>query len=359
MGQGKGNIGKSPRDKIGIATGVHQPVSSGGDQAAQKQSNLRTSDARMSTSKEGGNGKKSSVNDRDTGMPKARSTSFGSRFSSLNELEEVDDMDMEAMNVEDMQGASEGTNVEVNKTPTRKGGVKGSRSTYRETKDDYDAMDLEGTHEEDQQVNLEGLEAEMELGNIARSNENGDQGEKANIDEEEVIVAVSHARLAEGLNSRFGLDVAIANEGKTASQRLTKTRMMKDITNKLDPKPTKLKPNWSGPRGASGLASREVGSANQWTTYKVDPKLGCVGPLNKTKPSTKGGPMNSRPPDPSRGNHPEASRQGVDKTGSGCIGDRERQNGEKEDEERREMEETEKMETLGCVAGSASTNSDL
>lgn len=110
----------------------------------------------------------------------------------------------------------------------------------------------------------------MEPRDTSNSNKSGDQFEQANGEEEAVRLAVSHERLAKGLQSRPGLELDCANEGKTASQSLTKHRTLKEITNKLDSRPAKLKPAWSGPRIGSGPTNREVGVVNQWVTYKVD-----------------------------------------------------------------------------------------
>lgn len=47
------------------------------------------------------------------------------------------------------------------------------------------------------------------------------------------------------------------------NQRLIMEKALKDITNKLESRPVKMKPNWGGLKNGSGLVISEVGRANK------------------------------------------------------------------------------------------------
>lgn len=84
--------------------------------------------------------------ERGKGEPKSRSGTFGSRFASLNDETEVDEMETEGVNVDGIQGRSEETNAKGNKIPTSKGDVNGSRFAYQVIDEDCDEMDMERSH---------------------------------------------------------------------------------------------------------------------------------------------------------------------------------------------------------------------
>lgn len=130
---------------------------------------------------------------------------------------EVVEIDMEGLNVNSMQGRSEDANEKGNKIPTSKGDVKGSRFAHQVIDDDYEEMDMEGSHMVENQADIEGSKADTEPRVMASSNGSRDQFEQAYEDEEVVRLAVSHTSLAKGLESRPGLELGMANVGKTAS----------------------------------------------------------------------------------------------------------------------------------------------
>lgn len=77
---------------------------------------------------------------------------------------------------------------------------------------------MEGSHEAERQADIKESESRF----TASSHRRVDQCVQVNDDKEVVRLAVSHAKLAEVLESVPGLELDMANEGKRASQRLTK-----------------------------------------------------------------------------------------------------------------------------------------
>lgn len=83
-------------------------------------------------------------------------------------------------------------------------------------------------------------------------------------------------------------------------QRLFNQRALKEVTNKLDPKPIKPKPSWAGPKGVSGATSRKMGSTSKWEFKRGSLVSGEPGTRDNNGISDKGGSLPCRPPDPAK-----------------------------------------------------------
>lgn len=120
--------------------------------------------------------------------------------------------------------------------------------------------------------------------------------------EEDTVVVVSHLSIAEGMDTLVGKEV---NKNKVSASMMAKqwlfnSRALKEVTNKLEPKPIKLKPVWAGPKGVSKFSSREVGPINKWDPRKSNNGLGEAGMWDNNELNASGGPLPSRPPDPTQ-----------------------------------------------------------
>lgn len=115
-------------------------------------------------------------------------------------------------------------------------------------------------------------------------------------------MVLSHPCIAEGMDIPAG-KATQSNKtyvSMTAKQRMFNSRALKEVTNKLDPKPMKLKLVWAGLKGANEPSSREVGPASKWETWKSNDGMGEVGLRENVELKTRGGPSTSRPPDPTK-----------------------------------------------------------
>lgn len=147
-----------------------------------------------------------------------------------------------AVNVDGMLGKVRGEIREEVMTPKIRSGATGSRFAQLEVNDIDDEMEMEGAHGVVNEASAEDQEAEMEP--KLPANVDGVKNQAAfEIDEEEdVDLGVSHVNVAEGLKSSSGPDLGAARGSKTIMQRLTKQKVLKEVTNKLVTKPAKLKP---------------------------------------------------------------------------------------------------------------------
>lgn len=67
------------------------------------------------------------------------------------------------------------------------------------------------------------------------------------------------------------------------------------MTNKLEPKPTKLK-LWAGIKSVNGPSTREVGIINKWVSHGPDASPSEVGLRGVKANINNGGPLPYRPP---------------------------------------------------------------
>lgn len=75
----------------------------------------------------------------------------------------------------------------------------------------------------------------------------------------EFIFAVSYPEIGEEMRRTGGTVMASIGGGLKASQRLTKERMLREVTNRHDSKPIKFKLIWAGLRSGGGAISKKVG----------------------------------------------------------------------------------------------------
>lgn len=121
-----------------------------------------------------------------------------------------------------------------------------------------------------------------------------------NMQEDDVVIAVSHPSIVEGMKRPVGPAQGRAGETLTMSQRLMKDKALKDITNKLETRGVSMKPTRSGLRNSNGVVIREVGPTSTWTLGNGKPNSMANG-LNALKKDTvEIGHHSSRPPDPTR-----------------------------------------------------------
>lgn len=114
-------------------------------------------------------------------------------------------------------------------------------------------------------------------------------------------MTASHAEITEGLKAPSGPGLAAARRESLASQRL-KERALKEVTNKLEARPVKLKPSWAGPKG-NGTGVREVGPATGWSK-KGDPiRSSEQGLWAQLEDLLEKGVAAGRPPDPTQIGH--------------------------------------------------------
>lgn len=88
---------------------------------------------------------------------------------------------------------------------------------------------------------------------------------------------------------------------------MMKEKALKDVTNKLEPKPAKLKPIWAGVKSANGMGSKAVGCVNKWVSHGPNASPGDNGLKANFDGMLKGGPLPSRPPDPTLIQQPHKS----------------------------------------------------
>lgn len=155
------------RGNMGNSVEIKKPDKAGGDLTGSKQNSLRRSTARVSLSKDGVQSSSTMEIGRNKGTLGTRSTFRGSRFTRLNDTAEEEDMDVEGVNVD---------------------------------------------------INIGGEEEFNALSGPGSSTKN-DKGQKQF--EEEVVVAVSHPSIGEGL---AGYDLGTCRCSLIASQRLMNSR---------------------------------------------------------------------------------------------------------------------------------------
>lgn len=95
-----------------------------------------------------------------------------------------------------------------------------------------------------------------------------------------------------------------------ASQRL-KEKALKEVTNRLEARPIKLKPDWAGPKG-NGVGIREVGPVMGWTKQGAAAKPSGVGPRAHLDVNLSKGAVPSWPPDPIQINHQKEALEAPD-----------------------------------------------
>lgn len=118
------------------------------------------------------------------------------------------------------------------------GGISGSRFSHLIDVDTGDEMDVEDLHVDD---NNEGKEETVIIAPSGRDTSAAKTTGKTQADED-VVVACSHAGLVEGVKMTNSTGLGAGQGLPTASQRMSKERALKDVTNKLEPKLVKLKP---------------------------------------------------------------------------------------------------------------------
>lgn len=142
----------------------------------------------------------------------------------------------------------------------------------------------------------------------------GAKGKKAEVETlverddgmDEVKLSVSHLDLTANLKPFGGTRLEITSQAtnQLAGPRKSKDKALKEITNKLDVRPIKLKSSRAGSRMASGQQNKESKSLKR--VGKAWMRKYFNGPINihslePIKPNTKlllVGSSNSRPPDP-------------------------------------------------------------
>lgn len=95
--------------------------------------------------------------------------------------------------------------------------------------------------------------------------------------EEDVTVASSHANLIDGIKASNGLGLNSGRGPVSLGQKKLKEKALKDVTNKLDPKPAKLKPGWGVVKPINELGSRKIRSVNEWVTHGPKKSPAAVG----------------------------------------------------------------------------------
>lgn len=68
-----------------------------------------------------------------------------------------------------------------------------------------------------------------------------------------------------------------------------KDKALKDVTNKLEPKPAKLKPSWAGVKSTNRLGSREVGFVNKLVSHGPNESPATDGMKGMIEVTGKGG----------------------------------------------------------------------
>lgn len=84
------------------------------------------------------------------------------------------------------------------------------------------------------------------------------------------------------------------------SQRKTKERVLKEVTNKLEAGPVKFKPIRNGPRINNGSATRDGGSSEKKIT-NAGARGVENGPRRGVTSNLRTGPYSPHPPDPIQG----------------------------------------------------------
>lgn len=239
----KGTSSNFDRGQMGNAGCTSNHAVSGGDHATMIQNLVKKSSARLSTVKEGVQAKSADINGCVSVGHNAWSGSGGSRFAHLNvEMEE------EEMDVEEVAGDGES-------------------------------------------VNENGVNALNRLGSTSTT----DKGK--GLHEDKVVMAVSHPQLAEGMEAPMASRINEIKSPLTSLQRTMKEKVLKDVTNKLEPKPVKLKTNWAGAKNRPPV--REVGMVNEWVSNNPAINSYVVGP-NETSVLKNKGPILCSQPDPTQ-----------------------------------------------------------
>lgn len=210
--KGRGSAGISSKGRNGIAAANNQAVDSGAIHAGSNQGSAMKDHARVSPN--GVTSPSTAGKAQVTRGSDLASGSTSSRFASLDIKTVGEDMDVEAAVAEDYVDAEE------------------------------DSFAPNGA--------MESEAAEIAVRNRV---------------EEEVVIASSHAKLVEGLQAVAGPGQNVGRSSVSMGQRKMKEKVLRDVTNKLDPKPVKLKPSWVGGKAANGSGLREVGVANKWVCH--------------------------------------------------------------------------------------------
>lgn len=139
-------------------------------------------------------------------------------------------------------------------------------------------------------------------GNGPRESAEKEKGKKSmeggNSLEDDVVVVLSHPNIVEDRRNPNGSGTDAARGSTPLSQRLTRDKVLKDITNKLEARPVNMKPNRSGLKSGGGIVIREVGLASDWAQHAAKSSPSRSGPSSLGGTNYKGGPLPSRPPDP-------------------------------------------------------------
>lgn len=183
--------------------------------------------------------------------------------------------------------AKDGSALKTNDQRDGSSGFRFSSLHVEEVGEDKDTedLDVDGYEEE---CNEEAIKAPKGPG----SSEITD-AEKKRLDDD-VVVACSHPSLVEGLKAKKPLGQEVGHGLISVSQKITKEKALRDVTNKLEPKPFKLKPSWTGPKKTNGPNTREAGIVKERITHGPN----GTGQNGNKEDSSGGGPTPSRPPDP-------------------------------------------------------------
>lgn len=228
-----------------VSTGAQLNGNQGGDNAGFQQNRANRLDKDGKSGKVGKSGNQSAV---ETRSQKSRSNLGGSRYANL-EVEDEGEID----EMEGIDGVESTTGVEQS---------------------------------EDQIMGNQPSGSVKESGQ--RNEERGD-GDGPRL-------AASHAEIMEGITAPTGPGLVAARNEFLASQRL-KERTLKEVTNRLEARPVKLKPSWAAPKG-SASTTREVGPITGWTKRGDNIRIGEQGSREQSEKQLDAGAASGRPPDP-------------------------------------------------------------
>lgn len=173
------------------------------------------------------------------------------------------------------------------------GGATGSRFSSLDIEDTGEDMETEDLNQDEVETagGVKEVEAQPKGPGFSKLTEL----EKQRLDDE-VVIACSHPSMVEGLKVSKTQEQEVGRSSTPMSQRTSKDRILKDLTNKLEPKPIKLKPSRAGSKTVSGINVREAGFVKEWIA--LGPRGTGLGGDNESM--DVGGPNPDRPPDPGR-----------------------------------------------------------
>lgn len=226
---------------------------SGGDQWKSQRINKRGTNANSSSAEKADRANPQPSVNRGTGASKTRSGLGGSRFLHVQDMETDEAEDLEAVIGDENEGRTEVDTAQKVQV-VKEGKQKGKKESDK----------LEG-REKEVVVVLSHLSISKEGAVIAD------------------VAAMSSVRGAVTINQR---------------KKTKESKTLKDVMNKLDPRPVKMKPGHSGLKSLDGNAFREVGPSTGWVSYASKPSSSGIGLQNLEALSGSGTSTHSKPPDP-------------------------------------------------------------